>query len=319
MRIATIIFLIFALVNICTDFVKADFKDCVQERLLKVLQRVSGPDTNQRITISAPKSVHQLTREQSEVLTPTLSAEGPNGKKLEFRIVGLKEFEKIANILKRKGIWIFLNTSSPDARLATGHFSVIAGESYFDRLPDNYGAQALTSAQSVFDGGKLQLLSNQLAQGKFVAAQFFEISEKSGSKLEKFYHDRVWFFHENKAPYKTQFVDLPNTRKGAPAFSENCATFSLCFMSPKWLELRPELKDVQEEMGSMSLSQIPSLQLYNNLDAPSYRSTFIIGENPEELEKLMLVDGLKSDADGHQLLLKSAPIRIQDPKLEKTQ
>ena len=99
MRIATIIFLIFALVNICTDFVKADFKDCVQERLLKVLQRVSGPDTNQRITISAPKSVHQLTREQSEVLTPTLSAEGPNGKKLEFRIVGLKEFEKIANIV----------------------------------------------------------------------------------------------------------------------------------------------------------------------------------------------------------------------------
>ena len=202
-------------------------------------------------------------------------------------------------VLLTLGMWLIFNPVSPSSHvpITAGHFQVLVKGTLFERInPTEIISKPFTEAT----------LKELQRNYPFMVGQYFELSEGAISDLNRFFHDRVWFHHEGNSDYLTQFSPHPFTlEKGAPQF-ENCMTFSCPWLNPKWTSKRPELKNLAQEMGSMSLSEVPSRQIFLNPRSNAYRGTVIFSKNPFDLIKQLKAGELQNDAYGKQLILGDA-------------
>jgi len=275
----------------------AAVSDCAR-RLMRVMERIS-PSKEARLfgdlvavpTAPARLEVSTLLKSEAEV---QVAEQGP----LKLSIKGAVAFVTLHHQLRRKGFWMIMNPNPASQSLTTGHASILIGDHLFNRLHDDLGPEAMRSVP-VQDVAALFLNS---ADTPYLVAQFYEVSESSLATLEKFYHDRVWFYHQGRAAWRPRYERLPLSPEKRDTDCENCSLFSWSFLDPKWSARVPELGDVQAEVGQVLVDQIPIKQLYNNTQSAAYRATVLISKEPETLRTSLRDGSFSEDPVGAQTL-----------------
>lgn len=184
----------------------------------------------------------------------------------------------------------------------------MVNRSYFTRNVDELGDGAVISREVS------ELLksphSKSMFENNFYVAQFFELGGSESAVLEKFYHDRVWNFHAAISDYKTKYVPLPFSRNPNETNVENCVTFVYSFLLPEWSARRPEMTSLARQLGSISVDEIPSRQVFLNAENAAYRGTVFITAQPDGLEKAITRSEITEEKNLHQLTLKGPATKI---------
>ena len=230
---------------------------------------------------------------------PMGKAQVGNSGEMSLRIESPLDFAMKYQATKDKGFWMMMNPNPADQRLATGHATIIIGDFVFNRLSDDLGQQAMRAIH-VDEVAGLFMHSRETP---YLVTQFFEVSPQSLETLKKFFHDRVWNYHMPEAEWRTTYERLPLSaeNKDKPK-CENCSLFSWSFLDPRWADLVPELRAVQQEVGSVVVDQIPIQQLFNNSQNRAYRGTVLIAKDAAQTEEFLKKGIFSDDVVGAQTL-----------------
>jgi hypothetical protein len=264
--------------------------------------RISGRDGVRVFHVPNATPVNRLTSQELKTLSPEYQLETASGP-LKGNLVSTQDFLETEKLLRKKGFWIFFNGSGPDARARTGHFTVLVNGTLFNRNVDEHGMMSLTSTP-------VDQALPFLNQYQVIAGQFFELDESNIETLSSFFHDRTWNFHAGVHDYKTKYVPLPHSRDASELMGENCLSFCFPWHSSRWSDLRPELKNIQKNLGDLELSEIPNLQLGRNARSPAYRGTLIVTDQPEQIREQLLTDGLLNHKYGSDFLINGPAVAI---------
>lgn len=266
-----------------------------QKRLIRVLQRLSSSEHTVQLAPHLPSqapSPHQLVNSGS---TAKLAL---HEDRIPIHVGDFEEMKKLFRQTKSKGFWILQNSSGPEQRLASSHNSLVVGETWFNRLSDDLGEHALVSAD-------ISSAPFQLLQTPYVLGQYFDLSEENTEVLLKFFHDRVWHYHAKTPEWHSVYNRHPTAREVTSERCENCSFFSWSFLLEDWHKVVPQLKGLQNEIGEVSVTAIPSKQFFKNTQVKNFRQSFIWGPEKEKLLNSLKDGSFSSDAEGHQSLLHS--------------
>lgn len=286
-------------------------RKCLQDSIVTLLKRVSDPDQTReyRPQIVKPFIAQAPSDKVKAVFTPQLNAVNANGQSMQMQVVRPEVFIQNSKELSNHGLWVLFSPSNSDARVASGHLRLVLTDTVFSRNVDEAGPAALTSAP--LHATLANEESQNFLNNSYMVAQYFELSEPSVEALSKFMHDRVWFHHAAHQDYSSRYIPLPFTRDAQVYRGENCLTYVFCFYENRWTEIRPELFDIQNEIGTFKVNEIPARQVLNNTTAPSYRGTLLISNDPGRLKQRLLGPDIKEDHALSQLLLdKITPVAI---------
>lgn len=268
-----------------------------QKRLIRVLQRLSSDKHTVQLAPHLPSQMAASNRPQLVETSASVKI-GSYDSRIPIHVGDFSEMEELLQRTKGKGFWILQNSSGPNQRLASSHNSVVVGDTWFNRLSDDLGEHALVSVN-------ISSPPSELLQAPYIMGQFFELSEESAKVLHKFFHDRVWHYHAKTPEWHSIYNRHPTAREVSVERCENCTFFSWSFLLEDWLKVAPELEQIQNEIGAVSVTAIPSQQFFKNTQVRNFRQSFIWGPEKEKLLNSLKDGSFASDTEGHQSLLHS--------------
>lgn len=273
-------------------------EDC-QRKLIKILQ-VGSPDSTNRVYKSANPNIQNRLDGNLDVLKslyhPNLRANVIDRGPIEFSVIGTGEFKKMQDATSGKGFWVVYAPAGMENRNPVGHTGTVSGNTYFT------GQYAM---------GSLGNVGARLDSSSYAAAQFFELSDQGAKDLEKFFHDRSWFYHQGNPDYASAYVVLPFSRDAHVPNGDNCVSCAYSFLDPKWIAKRPELGKLTDEMGELTVSEVPNKMVYLNTKSPAYRGTVLVTHNPPEALHWITQGDFNSHHEGSQLLFDGKPVFIR--------
>ena len=286
------------------------FNACFDRRLAQLIERISPSTAERAFVVLNPRKILRLNRAEKTIFSPELVGVNVHKNTLSLRLVTLDQFREHQIQLMQRGFWILTTPSGDEARVKSAHLLIGTDGAVFNRYPDESGVDAMRSFTWV-EAMKLPMIS-QMVENEFVLAQFFETSAETEQQVEHFFHDRVWNFHARHPDYFTQYVPLPFSRDTQVTLGENCLTFSFPEFIQRWTDLRPELKLLEQEMGSMRVSEIPSRQIFLNPLSQAYRGTLLITAHPDRMRSILTSEASKDDPAVSQLLF-DGPLKSIQP------
>ena len=273
---------------------------CLDLHLSRLIERVSPLDAEQSFVPAVYREIRRMKPDELELLRPSLRGHDGRGLQMDLKVTSFEAFAPIEKALKNSGFWVFFTPVKPDVRAAVGHAWLSVGGNVFDR----YGPWIVRSQSLNEFKDKSEI--REILESGYVLSQFFEVSESSVQKIEKFMHDRVWFFNAGDERYQPKFTDRPLSQPPTDQWLENCMTFVYSWLLPKWSEMRPELQSLQAEVGKIRLSEVPSHQGFLNEQIPAYRGTVLITNHPDAITQSLKSEGWSHDPAGRQLLFSDA-------------
>lgn len=291
-------FLSLCLVTILFTLQSIALEPC-QLHLAKILKRL--PPTSTRDYVSQnpsprPSQLNSSSPGLKPLLDPNLKATIYEKGEMKFSVVGTDAFQTLLNETNGKGFWVLYSPAGEENSNPVGHTSLSINDTYFT------GQYAMQSLKGV---------NARLDNNPYVVAQFIELSPERTQLLDKFMNDRLWFMHQGNPAYKSVYAVLPFSRDASVECGENCITSNLNFLEPKWIQLRPELQQITDEIGKMSVSEIPNRQVWLNTQTPAYRGTVIVTHKPQEATDWMTNGEFNSSHTGKQLLFDGKPTLIK--------
>ncbi len=278
------------------------------ERKLRLMGRASPVDSFLKIQTDEPRPVKNFTEEDyKQYLAATHTGKAFDGRDIKLRLASPEQFIQAATKFTEAGFWLIFNPSGLNDRAKLGHTTILINGWVFNRMGDGLGADAMRSYTATEVAGAV---ANN-PEMPFVTAQYFELSPARTKLLEKFFHDRVYMYHHDRAQnkntaYNTNYAELPFTRdKTGPdqplGKLENCAVFASSFALPLWLKERPELAEITKELGSYEAAHLPNQHAALNHDSPAYRCTILMAKDLESIRKDLEKDGLQTHPYGENL------------------
>lgn len=268
-----------------------------QKRLIRVLDRISSEEHT--VQLGTPTQ-SEVSRDefhlfgQSDASVKIGSHENP----VSIRVGSHSEMADLFTQTHGKGVWILQNPSAPDQRMASSHHSIVINNTWFNRLSDDLGENAMKSLT-------VEEASGYLTQSSYVMGQFVELSEESTTILHKFFHDRVWHYHAKTPDWISTYKRNPESQQVLNERCENCSFFSWSFLMKDWIRVAPDLAKVEQELGEVTVTSIPSQQFHRNSHVSTHRQNFIWGTDRESLLQSLRDGSFQSDAEGHQSLIHS--------------
>lgn len=285
----------------CVFALSAQGIEKCQLHLFKILKRLP-PESTRTYPTANPKVVNRLDSSSPELaplLHPQFRANVYENGPLGFSVIGTDDFQKLINKTNGKGFWVLYSPADESNNNPVGHTSVSINDTYFT------GQYAMTS---------LKKANARLEKNPYIVAQFLELSDEGNAVLEKFMHDRVWFYHQKHPDYRSNYVTLPFSRDSATECGENCVSSNLGFLEQKWIDKRPELAKVRDELGGMMVSEVPNRQVFFSTKSPAYRGTVIITHKPEEAKHWISKGDFNISHTGKQLLFDGLPQPITEER-----
>ena len=156
------------------------------------------------------------------------------------------------------------------------------------------------------------LVPEQLLKQKnaLLMVQFFELSDSANQILYHFFHDRVWFYYQNKKEFQIPYLALPFKSEKYEE-GENCSSFCYPFVHQRWLKIYPQLKEVHAEMGDFSLFNAPLIQFFENTHISAYRGSFILSNDPAQTKEVLSTRTLKNSFFGSQIQLDKPVVPLE--------
>jgi hypothetical protein len=255
-----------------------------------------------------------LSPDDLRLLAPTHEGSFLTGPPVAFRVMGEDAFSGVNDRLSGRGIWILFTPSPGWAEMPVGHFNVMVDGRVYSRgveLPDQPSIQSADwkalrrheDLDSTFQGG-------------YFVAQFFETTQDAVPYLRSYFDQRAATQSDRTSPVRltTDYLFRPFSSSRATDTSENCVTFAFPWTIPRIRQLRPEMGEIERQLGLPQINELPSLQLPLNAQALSYRGTIVVARNPHQTMQYLQDDNaINGDIFLRQLLL-AEPARFLPPQ-----
>jgi len=278
------------------------------ERKLRLMGRASPAESFLSIQRDPPAPVKSFTEEDyKQNLGATHVGKAFDGREMKLRLASPEQFVQAVSRFQSSGFWLLFNPSGLNDRAKLGHSTILVNGWVFNRMGDGLGAEAMRSIAATEVAGAV---ANN-AEIPFIVAQYFELSPARTKILEKFFHDRVYRYHHDRAQnlnsaYNTSYAELPFTRDKTSADQplgkiENCAVFASSFALPLWLKERPELEEVVKELGTYEAAHLPNQQSALNQTSPAFRGAIMVAKDVTQIRNDLEKDGLQTHPFGENL------------------